>query len=485
MKKILLWLLVLDLSGKAFPQLFRAHFPSSVLGKPFTGHVFLYLSKENKSPKDAEVGLESFPCASILVSNISPGKEVVFDDNAVSYPVPLSSMERGNYYAQIVWDRNLGGRSIASSAGNFFNKTRNVAFTTDHSRVYSIECDQVVDSPRFQETAFAKELKVPSALLSRSLNRPVSVDAAVLLPKEYQADPGRTFPVLFIVFGYGGDYHSLSGDTVPGNPFDTTVCIRVFLDGNCSLGHSVYANSDNNGPWGDALTSEFIPMLEKKFRCNGARLLTGHSSGGWTVLWLQTHYPKIFAGCGSSSPDPVDFRNFQKVNLYEDRNMFYGKDSSLRSVATVAGYFQWVSMKTIYQMENVIYRGEQMHSFDAVFSGKARDGMPQRLCDPLTGDIDSLTVNHWKQYDISLYLRNNWDALRHDLDGKVRVSVGEQDNFLLNYAVHMLDNEMNKIHSGFKFTYYPGDHFTVSTPQYRKEIYQFLEERYHDWQRGK
>jgi len=156
------------------------------------------------------------------------------------------------------------------------------------------------------------------------------------------------------------------------------------------------------------------------------------------------------------------------VNLYEDRNMFYGKDSSLRSVATVAGYFQWVSMKTIYQMENVIYRGEQMHSFDAVFSGKARDGMPQRLCDPLTGDIDSLTVNHWKQYDISLYLRNNWDALRHDLDGKVRVSVGEQDNFLLNYAVHMLDNEMNKIHSGFKFTYYPGDHFTVSTPQYRK-----------------
>jgi len=29
-----------------------------------------------------------------------------------------------------------------------------------------------------------------------------------------------------------------------------------------SLGHSVYANSDNNGPWGDALIKEFIPALE-------------------------------------------------------------------------------------------------------------------------------------------------------------------------------------------------------------------------------
>jgi len=38
---------------------------------------------------------------------------------------------------------------------------------------------------------------------------------------------------------------------------------------------------------GNALTQELIPQVEKAYRTNNAKLLTGHSSGGWTVLWLQ------------------------------------------------------------------------------------------------------------------------------------------------------------------------------------------------------
>jgi hypothetical protein len=54
-------------------------------------------------------------------------------------------------------------------------------------------------------------------------------------------------------------------------------------------------------------------------------------------------------------------------------------------------------------------------------------------------------------YDISLYLRNNWAELKPDLKGKIRVSVGDQDNFLLNYAVHVLDDEMQKVNAEFVF----------------------------------
>jgi enterochelin esterase-like enzyme len=129
-------------------------------------------------------------------------------------------------------------------------------------------------------------------------------------------------------------------------------------------------------PGGDALIKELIPEVEKTYRCDGARLLYGHSSGGWAVLWLQTHYPKVFDGCWSSSPDPVDFRSFQRVNLYEHQNMFYGKDSTLNQTGTVDGVFPWFSMRNTYQMEQVIYRGEQMHSFDAVFSTRGADGQP-------------------------------------------------------------------------------------------------------------
>ncbi|MEP6726358.1 MAG: alpha/beta hydrolase-fold protein, partial [Bacteroidota bacterium] len=242
-------------------------------------------------------------------------------------------------------------------------------------------------------------------------------------------------------------------------------------------------NSANNGPWGDALVKEFIPLVESKYRCDGARLLRGHSSGGWTVLWLQTHYPTIFAGCWSSSPDPVDFRNFQKINLYEGDNMYYARDSSLRSVATVAGFFPWASMKQACMQEFVIYRGEQMHSFDAVFSEKGNDGSPLRICDAVTGELNKNTFEHWKQYDISMYLRSNWSSLKNDLDGKIRVTVGEQDNFLLNGPVHLLEDEMKKLDTKFVFNYYPGDHFTVSTPEYRKAGAQFLAGRYMEWKK--
>jgi hypothetical protein len=51
-------------------------------------------------------------------------------------------------------------------------------------------------------------------------------------------------------------------------------------------------------------------------------------------------------------------------------------------------------------------------------------------------------------------------------------------NFLLNYAVVMLEGEMKKLNSTFVFQYYPGDHFTVSTPEFRKDGYNFLEKKY-------
>ena len=444
----------------------------------FTGNVFLYLSKDNKNPTEAEVGIEPFPCFRIAVKDVKPNQVVTFDDAAVSFPVVLSNIERGEYYVEAVWDNNLGGRAIGSSPGNLYNKPVKLNITKERNQVFNVVCENVIPAPSFKETEYDKELKVPSKLLTAFYGRPTTIDAAVVLPKEYGEQPGRRFPVLYWISGYGGDYHRFSGRNSPSVPIDTTACIRVFLDGNCSLGHSVYTNSDNNGPWGDALVKELIPEVEKDYRCNSARLLNGHSSGGWTVLSLQIHYPATFTACWSSSPDPVDFRNFQRIDLYSDKSMFYGRDSALNMTATVAGGIPWATMKQAYAMENVISRGEQMRSFDAVFSQKTPDGTPRPLCNYRTGVIDPVTVEHWKKFDLSLYLRNHWPEIKNDLQGKIRVSVGEQDNFLLNYAVHVLDTEMHKINAGFVFAYYPGDHFTVSSMQYRHDGDLFLEEKY-------
>jgi hypothetical protein len=483
MKKIYFSILLISLFfADGYGQKFEVSYSASVFDTPFTGNVVVYMSKENKEPKDGDVGLDRFPCFSVAVKNIQPGQAITIDDRAISFPTVLSDIERGDYYVQIVWDRNLGGHSIAASPGNLFNTSEKITITKDFKKVFKIVAKEMVaEHPDFKETQYVKVVEAPSALLTAFHGKAMAVNAVVILPKEYYTEPTRKFPVLFNVWGYIGNYHELSGDIEPSKQVASTAVIEVILDGNCALGHSVYANSDNNGPWSDALITEFIPVLEKKFRANGARLLTGHSSGGWSALWLQTQYPKVFDGCWASAPDPVDFRSFQKVNLYEDKNMFYDKEGSQRFAGTVAGFIPWFNIKQTIQMNNVVYRGEQRYSFNAVFSKKGSDGMPESICNSSTGLIDTAVFEHWKNYDIALILRNNWASLKSELDNKVRISVGKRDNFNLNYSVNLLEKQMKELHSNFQFAYYPGDHFTVYTPDYKKDGNQFLEQKYVEW----
>ncbi|MET1056897.1 MAG: alpha/beta hydrolase-fold protein [Pedobacter sp.] len=482
MKNITLSIAMLFLvTGTVMAQKLSVMYPDTLLKQPFTGNILVYLSKTNSNPKSGIAGLDIFPCLRVYVKNVKAGVPVIIDDKAIAFPVALSDMERGEYYVQVVWDRNFGGRSIAESPGNLSAATQKINFTKDVSKIFTIQAGNILPETVFKDTQYAKEFKVPSVLLSKFHHGSKTISAAVLLPEKYYTEPRRKFPVRYEVSGYGGNYHRYSGYSKPAPLMDTTACIVVYLDGECALGHSVYANSDNNGPWGDALTKELIPAVEKTYRCDGARFLYGHSSGGWSVLWLQSHYPKVFDGCWSSSPDPVDFRSFERVNLYDHQNMFYGKDGSLNQTGTVDGVFPWFSMRNTYQMEKVIYRGEQMHSFDAVFSKKGADGQPLRICNDLTGEIDTTVFNHWKNYDISLYLRTNWNQLKGDLDGKVMVSVGTYDNFYLNHSVKLLDSEMQKLNSTFVFAYYNADHFLVELPENMKAGKEFLEKRHQLW----
>jgi len=469
-------------SLSCFAQQFQLAYSSASLNRPFSGKVFLYLSKNNTEPVTASIGIEPLTCFAVEVKGVKPGESIVIDDKALSYPVEPSDIERGEYYIQAVWDLNLGGRSIPGSPGNLFSKPQKILIGKNRAQSFTILADQVVPEQEFTESEFIKEIKAPSKLLSDFHHQQFSLNAAVQLPLEYYENPEKKFPVVFVVFGYGADYHNIGRNVgMKSVLLGADQVIRVFLDGNCSLGHSAYANSENNGPWGDALTQELIPLLEQKYRCNGARMLMGHSSGGWSVLWLQTHYPKVFLASASSSPDYVDFRSFAKVDLYKDSNLYYNKKGQVYPGGTVAGRFPFSYLKEMYRVENVISRGEQQRSFEAVFSKKGKDGLPELICDAKTGDINHLTAESWKKYDISLYLRTNWKELKNDLDGKIRVSVGNDDNFLLNYPVKLLEKEMKAINASVTFQYYPGDHFTVSTKEYLADTFGFLEGKYKDW----
>lgn len=462
-------------------QIFEVSYDSGLIQEGFTGHVLLYLSKENKSPKDIFVGLELTPVFRVEVNNLQPNQAVVFDDEAISYPVELSNIERGEYYAQVVFDLNLGDANIGTSSGNIYSESIKVELSKDFEKVFSLKANKLIQSSRLQESEFLKEFRVHSKLLSKFHGNDFFLNAAVSLPKNYFNEPNKTYPVIFSIFGFGGDYRLHSGRNTFLENLGMHPTIVVYLDGKCPEGHSTYANSDVNGPWGDALIEEFIPALAQKYRANGAYLLHGHSSGGWSSLWLQINYPRTFAGAWSSAPDQVDFRNYQNKNIYETKNMFYDEEGNLLADITIAGRLPVISAKDLFMTERVIYRGSVQHSFDAVFGGYDDEGNQIRLVNLPSGDINKKAIPLWKRYDLSIILRNNWNTMKEDLEGKIRISIGTSDNFHLHHAVKLLEEELQPLKADIEFEYYPGDHFTLFTEEYKRAGVNFLLKNYEIW----
>jgi S-formylglutathione hydrolase FrmB len=258
--------------------------------------------------------------------------------------------------------------------------------------------------------------------------------------------------------------------------------IWVVLDPNCRLGHHVFADSANNGPVGQALTQELIPYIEKNFRAVGkpsGRFVTGHSSGGWSSLWLQVTYPDFFNGTWSTAPDPVDFRDFQRIDLYAPgANMFTGPDGKqrplARSGARVLQYY-----KPFSDMEEVAGHGGQLGSFEAVFSPKGADGKPRRLWDRKTGAVDPEVAKEWQKYDIRLVLERNWKELGPKLQGKIHVYMGGEDTFYLDGAARLLAASLKQLGSDAVVEVVPGrDHFTLMDQAMRRRIAQEMAERF-------
>ena len=467
------------ITSNAGAQKFYVSYKPSVYKGPFTGNVILYLSNKDESPKD-RIG---WPCYRMRVKNIMPDQQIIFTDSALSYPTLLSRLPRGDYYVQAVWDLNIEGRIIGQSVGNLYNISRKITFS-DTAEGFALVCNKAVPPPVFEDTKYVREIKVQSALLTRFQHKPEYISGAAILPVEYYQQPQRRFPVYFMVGGFGGGYHHYSktesSDTSPAIPLDTFPCIKVYLDGDCSLGHSTYANSDNNGPVGDAFAYEFIPELDKRFRTNGARLIRGHSSGGWTVVYLLTHYPKLFVAGNASAPDPVDFRRFSFTNLYQDKKLNAYVDGLTMDRPSILDSIVYDKPNIAHSIEDIFYRGQQNVSFDAVFGPKGHNGLPAPLFDAETLAINPSVVEHWKRYDLTQYIINHWQDLKKGLQGKLRVSVGTEDS-VQNLAVRLMENEMKKLQSDIEFAYYPGNHFTVVTAEYKKAWDDFLEKKYMEW----
>lgn len=422
------------------------------------------------------------------VYGLKAGDVVTFtadDPDVFGFPFQLSEVETGEYAVQAFFIRYTafdrqglptiwgmadhgGGGSFTRNPYNLYSNgqmatvgegTLTLTLENEIPLGYELKEGQVTQQGNYEDTEQVKYIKIKSEVLSAFWGTDMYLGANVLLPKDY--DPAQKYPVLY----YQGHWPSGNAPLNYGRtgrpaydafnaywdgPDAAKMIVVTFRDANMFYDTSYSVDSANLGPWGEAITTELIPYIEETFGGVGeswARALAGGSTGGWESLAMQVFYPDFFGGTWALCPDGVDFHGYQIVNLYEDDNAYYtdvGWYKLLRpSSRDVLGNIRFTIKDENYYETAV--GGDKATSlgqwaiWEAVYGPIGEDGYPQRVWDPMTGEIDKDVVAYWQEnYDLTYYLQNNWETLAPSLIGKIHLRGGDMDSYYLNIAQYRL-----------------------------------------------
>jgi hypothetical protein len=429
------------------------------------GRVIVFLKKVTdgkplamRGPLEAAfVDPQSVEILGTEVASAPAGSAIEIPVDADAYPTPLRALAPGFYAARAELDvqhrytYDGGQPGDPTSADAVRVRIAPGAMTTIVVRARRpaapAASSQAPPGPGRMETFVS-----PS--LSAFFGRPIAMRAYVEPPRDY-ATSNRRYAAVYVVGGYGETGDDLARAAAARTRMlargGGSQLIYVHLDPHVPLGHTVFADSVNNGPWGHALTAEFIPYLESRWRMTateGTRFLTGHSSGGWTTMWLQVTYPSVFGGTWSTSPDPLDFHDFTGPNLVDDPagNLYHTRTGRPYMLVRINGKDVVPLRDYVLQEHALGSYGGQFGSFDAVFSPRGDDGRPQPLFDRATGRIDPDVARYWEaHYDIVRTLRDNWATLGPRLHGKLHVVVGSWDTFQLERGVMRLRDALTAL----------------------------------------
>jgi len=480
--------------GTEAPLRFEITYDAALSEEPLTGRIFLCFGENDEREPRLQVGRYGVQFFGIDVENLKPGDKVVIDANTLGYPArSLSEVPAGKYWLQAVFNKytqferadghtlwmhndQWEGQNWRRSPGNLISPVLEMEVNPSEKNVVSLHMTDIIPPIEVPEdTRWVKRFKIQSKLLSEFWGQPIYLGATVLLPKGYEENPNLSYPTVYHQ-GHFSLRPPLGFSEEPENDFfkawtsdDFPRFIAVTLQHPTPYFDDSYAvNSANNGPYGDAIHQELIPEIEKRFRTiqqGYARLLTGGSTGGWESFALQVMYPDFYGGTWSFAPDPLDFRNVEGFNIYEDTNAFYREQGKYKTPIVNTQDPETGAVKLTSEQRNLMElvngtkgrSGEQLDIWSAVFGPVGEDGYFKPLFDKATGDIDPEVAQYWlENYDLRHYLEQNWEELGPKLQGKLHVFCGDMDNFFLNVGVyHMetfLESTTNPYYEG-SFTY--------------------------------
>ncbi|HSR52650.1 MAG TPA: alpha/beta hydrolase-fold protein [Acidobacteriota bacterium] len=485
---------------------FRVSFPESLETETLDGRLLVLLSQDDSAEPRFQIsdGAGTQIVFGTDVEGLAPGTAAQVDaDSSFGYPIHnLKDLPEGEYVVQALlhryetFQRSDGhtvklpmdrgeGQQWNRAPGNLISTPASMKVTP--GEVIEIELDQKIPPIADPEdTEWIKHVKIKSQRLSEFWGRDIYLGAHVLLPKGFEEHPEARYP---LVINHGHFPYDFGGfRTEPPDPdLEPQYSQRFGVEGynrivqqaaydfyqdwispdfprwliieiqhaNPYYDDSYAVNSENLGPYGDAITYELIPYIEEKFRGIGqgwARFLYGGSTGGWEALAAQVFYPEEYNGTFAACPDPIDFRAYTLVNIYEDENAYY--DVQQWKKVPRPGHRDHLGRvnATLEQMNHrelalgsKSRSGQQWDIWEAVYSPVGEDGYPRRIWDKLSGQIDHQVAEHWREnYDLRYILERDWADLGPMLQGKIHIYCGDMDNYYLNNAVYLMEDFLTK-----------------------------------------
>jgi len=419
--------------------------------KATSGRLLVFMAEsKNATPSSFEFVRDNGWVSAMEVEQFVPGKALDFNPDLKAYPHPFSSADVASYHFAALFDPDHSYVYGGQNEGDLFGpvvtvENLNPADTNEISLTLNRRAENKIPAV---DTEAVKFVELQSRVLTGFWGRPIKMHAAVVLPPSFGQEMRRSYPTVYEVHGFGGNHiraASRRADQLTKSMVERKrmEMVTILLDGSFPTGHHEFADSVNNGPWGQALTEEFVPYLEKRFRLVPrpyARFLTGHSSGGWSTLWLQVTYPNYFGGTWSTAPDPVDLRSFTGIDVTPDStdNVYRRVDGTPRNLVRRNGK-PIASLEEFVKREEILGEyGGQFASFEWVWSPRGLDGRPMKLFNRTTGEQDPFVQQAWRKYDIRLLLDQNWNSLGPKLRGKIHITCGTEDTFHLEEAVILL-----------------------------------------------
>jgi S-formylglutathione hydrolase FrmB len=469
--------------------LFRVTLAPELGNEAAEGRLILLLSNQKDPVKviEPEMGLHDFKVwlAASEVQRLAPGASVELDPDVLAYPEPWSHATVEDYQVMAVLDINHHYAYNHLEAGDLYSAVMPLKhFDPAGPQVIDLNLVERFHEQPVKLPASMVKLDFVSPSLSAFWGRAIHMRGIVVLPPDYSKNKFRRFPTVYWTAGFTAPFRYLQTSALgySRGMADHLLpeMIYVLLDQECPGGTHEFADSANNGPWGNALTKELIPYLEHKYHMDSkpsGRLLTGHSSGGWAAMWLQVAYPTFFGGAWPTSPDPLDFRSFTGPNLLKDKNFYHKADGSKWMLIRSDGKDK-LSLEDFSRMEYVLGEyGGQISSFEWVFSPRGPDGRPEQLFDRETGEIHPDVAQAWEKYDVAAVLKTNASRLKPLLQDKIHVTVGTADTYHLDESALLLEEDLKELGIHAHINFLPGkDHFNLYDNGLREQIAKEMEE---------